>query len=134
MLRQLIGTLTLLIAFSGVMACQGEGNSEITPSEAQKMIQSDSTLVLLDVRTLAEFHGDTGHLAGAKLIPVQELEQRINELSEYQHRTILVYCRTGHRSTAAAQILRNHKFNVFNMTGGIARWRSEDLPIVKEPN
>ncbi|HLP14909.1 MAG TPA: rhodanese-like domain-containing protein, partial [Bacteroidota bacterium] len=93
---------------------------------------SDTTLVILDVRTAEEYYSETGHLPKAILIPVQALEERIDALDQYKHRPILVYCRTGHRSTTATEILQRHGFTVRNMDGGITRWNAEQLPVVKE--
>ncbi len=127
----LIFTATVLAA-GAVFGGSDEPGSLITPAEAQKMIAKDSSIVLLDVRTPAEYNSETGHLANAHLIPVQELEGRVSELSKYKKHTIVVYCRTGHRSTAATEILLKHGYKALNMTGGITRWRSESLPVVIE--
>ena len=53
----------------------------VTPAEVRSLIAGDSTVVLLDVRTPEEFASETGHLSGALLIPVQELEQRTREMT-----------------------------------------------------
>jgi rhodanese-related sulfurtransferase len=91
--------------------------------------QSDTSVVLLDVRTPREF--ESGHIANALLIPVHELEQRIGELEKYRDKSIIAYCRSGNRSGTAAQVLGKHGFNAFNMEGGIIKWRSEHLPLVE---
>jgi len=78
----------------------------LTPEEAQQMAAADSSVVLLDVRIPQEFSSDTGHLEGAILIPVQELEERVNELAPYKDKTIIAYCRTGNRSGKATALLQ----------------------------
>jgi rhodanese-related sulfurtransferase len=124
------------LKISGVMSIMvsplmaQSGNVLITPAETQKLVEKDSTVVLLDVRTPEEFHSATGHLGKAVLIPIQELEERVDELKAYKGRTIVVYCRTGHRSTAGTSILRKHGFTAFNMEGGITRWIAEGLHTV----
>jgi rhodanese-related sulfurtransferase len=110
----------------------GGDSSLITTAAAAQIVAEDSTAVLLDVRTEAEFKGETGHLAKAVLIPVQVLAERIGELKQYKNRVIVVYCRTGHRSTTATEILRNEGYKAYNMAGGITRWRQEDRPTVRE--
>jgi rhodanese-related sulfurtransferase len=97
----------------------------------QDLLVEDSSVVLLDVRTPEEFRSETGHLSGAMLIPVQELEHRTVELEQYKERTIIAYCRTGRRSSTAATLLNGKGFNVLNMTGGIVRWNTEQRPVVK---
>ena len=100
----------------------------INVQETQRRAVSDSTVVLLDVRTPSEFA--SGHIANSLLIPVQELEQRIAELEPYRDKTIIAYCRSGNRSGVAAGILGNHGYAAVNMEGGIIQWRKEDLPLV----
>ncbi len=75
--------------------------------------------VLLDVRSYEEF--DEGHIEGATLIPVDELEERWSEIEEYDK--ILVYCRSGNRSVTASDILLDAGFGeVYNLLGGIGAW------------
>ncbi len=121
----------ILLVMAVVLFAQNE-STLITPAEALNAVQHDSTIVLLDVRTAAEFNGPSGHLAHALLIPVQELERRVDELKPYKDRVIIVYCRTGHRSTAGTEILQKHGYHTRNMQGGITRWNAENLPVVKE--
>lgn len=99
------------------------GYKNITPEEAMAMISASEDVILLDVRTRAEFDGELGHIEGAINIPVQELERRLGEIEKYRGRKIIVYCRSGNRSRRASRILVEHGFkNVYNMVGGILRW------------
>ena len=108
------------------------GHDDISVDTAFKMIQRDSSVIVLDVRTPAEYESETGHLANAILIPVQQLEERLHELEPYKERTIIAYCRTGNRSGRAATLLNKHGFNTLNMDGGITAWNNDRLPVVKE--
>ncbi len=103
----------------------------ISPKEANLMIAGEKPL-LLDVRTPNEFYD--GHIAGATLIPVQQLAERIDELENVKDKPVLVYCRSGNRSIPASQILiRNGFKKVYNMNGGILGWMQEKLPLEKQP-
>jgi len=63
------------------------------------------------------------HIPGAKLIPIPELDKRLNEIDS--HKPVLVYCAIGGRSRVAAQMLAGKGFNqVINMAGGIKAWDS----------
>ncbi len=104
----------------------------ISPNEASTLIEKDSTVLLLDVRTLAEFRSEAGHIKNAVLIPVGELENRIQELESVKDNTILVYCRSGHRSGIASDMLIKHGFKVRDLQGGINNWKAENLPVVVE--
>ena len=116
----------------GVLAQEGGGITAISAQDARKLIEKDSTVVLLDVRTPAEWTSETGHLQHSLLIPVQELESRVDELAPYKGRTIIAYCRTGRRSAHAASLLTKRGFKVMNLEGGIVKWSSENLPVIKE--
>jgi rhodanese-related sulfurtransferase len=65
--------------------------------------------LLLDVRTPAEF--SEGHVAKALNIPVQELPARLREVGPTT-RPVVVYCRSGGRSAAASQILKQAGYQV----------------------
>jgi parallel beta-helix repeat protein len=100
--------------------------SNITVSEAKSMIDSDTELIILDVRTLNEYND--GHIRNARLIPHLELEGRLDELDVNDR--IMVYCGTGVRSSAASQILVDNGFlHVFNMLAGITAWISAGYPV-----
>lgn len=107
----------------------GTGDNILPPSEVLARITQDSLVVVLDVRTQSEFDSPSGHIRGSHLIPVQELEGRIGELAPYKARTIIAVCRSGNRSGRATQILREHGFDAFNMTGGMNQWSAEGLPV-----
>ena len=95
---------------------------KIMVADVQKKISAKVNILLLDVRTATEFDGPLGHLAGAVLFPVQELEQRIDELNEHKEKEIIVICRSGNRSQTGTRILISHGFNAVNMLGGMKAW------------
>lgn len=74
--------------------------------------------VLLDVRTPDEFA--ERHIPGALNIPVHELPARLSEL-EANALPVVVHCRSGARSAAAAQLLRRAGYEVLDI-GGIGNW------------
>jgi rhodanese-related sulfurtransferase len=115
-----------------LLAQTGKDEKPLTVQDAQEMITTDSSVVVLDVRTEEEFKSQTGHLANAILIPVQELEKRIDELAPFKDRTIIAYCRTGRRSEKATAILVDHGYKALNMKGGIVKWNETHLPVVNE--
>jgi len=103
---------------------------EVDAHEAASMIANLHPLIL-DVRTDREFA--SGHLENAVLIPVQELQRRLGELSSQKRNPVLVYCASGNRSTVAAQLLVDAGFShVANLRRGIAEWNREGLPTVKK--
>ena len=112
-----------------VIDYRGHGYREVTSLGAADLIRSENPLVL-DVRTRQEYA--RGHLPGSVLIPVQELAQRLGELSGERNRQVLIYCATGNRSTVAARILLDAGFDrVVNMRDGIVGWGQNRLPVVR---
>ncbi|MBC2733044.1 MAG: rhodanese-like domain-containing protein [Desulfobacteraceae bacterium] len=102
---------------------------EMTAVQAADFIARMDPLIL-DVRTPGEFK--RGHLPHAVLIPVQELQHRIAELSAYRQKDILIYCATGNRSTVASKILIDQGFTrIANMRYGIADWQQRKYPVVR---
>jgi len=98
----------------------------VTPKIAYGMIENDTNLTLVDVRTPEEFKKD-GRIAGAKLVPLSQLERHLNMIDK--SKKVLVYCHSGGRSSAAARILGNNGYTVLNMSGGISEWKAEKLPV-----
>jgi rhodanese-related sulfurtransferase len=85
---------------------------------------------MLDVRTPEEY--SAGHLRNALLLPVEDLERRVDELEGEKGKLIIAYCRSGRRSRNAATFLQGKGFHVLNMEGGILAWSGEGLPVVRE--
>ena len=80
--------------------------------------------LILDVRTPIEWEDDLSHLDNAVLVPVEELEARLPEFDKFRTGTVLVYDRTGARSTRAGQILVTHEFrDVSVVDGGLKAYR-----------
>src|ERR1700683_3908092 len=87
-------------------------------NEIDKMVKSTSTFVL-DVRTPLEFSG--GALPRATLIPIDQLDRRLNEMPTDKSTPILVYCAHGRRSLVGCKILSDHGYtSVTNLDGGLA--------------
>jgi thioredoxin len=114
-----------------VMQYKGEGKfSELDVKSAKTLITTKKALIL-DVRTPAEYH--KGHIAGAKLIPLQQLESRWKEIENYKDTDILVYCRSGNRSTVASQILVKQGFTkLHNLRHGVIGWEKAGEKLVAE--
>jgi rhodanese-related sulfurtransferase len=104
----------------------------ITPAALCNYItgMGKENIVLLDVRTTEEFNGTAadkfGKLTGAINIPVQELEKRTGELTNYKNKEIIVYCSHSHRSPMASYILMQKGFTkVTNMEYGMSEWHNK---------
>jgi rhodanese-related sulfurtransferase/rubrerythrin len=94
---------------------------------------SESDYMLVDVREPVEY--ETGHIPGALLMPLGEVELHLDELDP--GRELIFYCRSGNRSRAASMLaLGSGRFQrpVYNLEGGFSAWTGkslEDFPRVK---
>ena len=101
---------------------------EISPEEAHKKLQTNPDILLLDVRTVAEY--EQAHVEGSLLIPVQELEGQMGQMEPYKTKEIYVICRSGGRSYSAASILKEKGFEqTYNVSGGVMSWHQAGLPL-----
>lgn len=105
----------------------GSTINSLNTTEAKARIDSKQPLFILDVRQPEEYR--TGHIAGAKLIPLHELRQRMSELPT--DKEILCVCRSGSRSGAAVRQLTDAGFNTVNLSGGMMGWQRAGFAIKK---
>jgi len=98
--------------------------AEISVGEAYQKYQEG--VFLLDVRTQEEW--DDFHAPSTTLIPLDELESRLDELP--QNEEIVVVCRSGNRSQVGRDLLRNNGFEqTTSMSGGLNAWRAAGYPV-----
>ena len=110
----------IMAGFVAANTLRGEVKT-ITSEELKKKLATNTSLQLLDVRTADEFQET--HLPQARLVPVDELRDHLQELDPSQE--TIVYCRVGLRGYLAARILLQHGFEkVYNLTGGMLSYPS----------
>lgn len=95
----------------------------ISGGEARAIIEADSRAVLLDVRTPAEFA--SGHAAGARLIPHDEVRARAASELPDRDAPIVLYCRSGRRSGLAASALVELGYTRVYDFGPLSAWTGE---------
>jgi rhodanese-related sulfurtransferase len=121
-----VGLGALLIALVGIFLLAPKTTTavEITPAQAYEKLQQGS--FFLDVRTQDEW--DQYHIAGSTLIPLDQLQDRVNELPK--DKDIVVVCRSGRRSQSGASILQKAGFaHVSSMSGGLNTWTAANYPV-----
>ena len=114
------------------VACTVDQIESLRPRDIKVILDGDkkSEFLLLDVRQPEEYKA--GHIPGAMLIPLGELEARHGELD--RDKRIIAYCRSGHRSTAAAIALCRLGFKgVHRLDGGIVNWPYETIRGMPKP-
>jgi glyoxylase-like metal-dependent hydrolase (beta-lactamase superfamily II)/rhodanese-related sulfurtransferase len=108
---------TLTYTFAGIW--------EISPQALEEVLDR---VQLIDVREPAEFDGPLGHIHGARLLPLGELDAQSAELA--RERPVVAACRSGARSAQATVLLQKAGFaQVANLSGGMLRWRAEGHPV-----
>lgn len=123
----LIPIFVLLLSSCGMSQSE---NKVLKPAAFQEKIAATENATIIDVRTTEEFAG--GHLENAKNIDWTSdgFDTKIAKLDKSN--PYFVYCLAGGRSTAAAEHMRELGFKeVYEMDGGIMKWRSDGLPEVK---
>jgi len=114
------GWAPLTLRFSGVW--------EIDP---MALLEHGAGAQILDVREAPEFIDKLGHLPNARLVPLSELNGRLEELDKA--RPVVAVCRSGARSAQACVLLTKAGFpQVANLAGGMLRWKIEGLPVAAE--
>jgi len=125
-IRILIPVLFLLLSSS----INAQTRTEVNSKQASVLIQKDSKLIVLDVRTPEEFK--EGHIKGAINIDIRQEDafSKIDKLN--RNAKYLVYCRTNHRSGIAVSHMMQSGFrNVTQMMDGFPGWAANKLAVQK---
>ena len=123
--------LTCLLTVLGLTSACGQQNFENTDVQGFATLMADSSVVILDVRTAAEFA--EGHIPGAILIDQGQSDfMEKAQAALPTEKTIAVYCRSGRRSANAAGKLADVGYKCINLKGGIIAWKEADMPVTKE--
>ena len=126
--------LIAIAAISGGMLLwpllrKGTGGPWVNTLQATQMMNREDALVL-DLRPAAEFA--SGHILGARNLPLADLERRAGELDKYKAKPVILHCADGNRAGSAVALLRRNGFaNVVNLSGGYAAWQQAGLPVEK---
>ena len=110
-----LALLLVALAAPGCPSPSGGGGAQIDGPAAHRLVAEGATLV--DVRTPEEFA--SGHLEGARNIPVDQIAERAAELP--RAKTVIVYCASGSRSAMAAATLARAGFTVRDL-GTLEAW------------
>ncbi len=130
---QTIGKSTLSLLLLLLLAsCSISGDSKAVITDLQPDafldMMSQENFILIDARSLEEY--EAGHIGGARVINVlsDDFTSQINKLDH--EKICLVYSRSGRRSAEAAAKMRDAGFKkIYNLVGGITRWRAGHLPV-----
>ena len=121
----LIAALTVL----GLNTACGQGNFENADVQGFAELVADTNVVVLDVRTAAEFA--EGHLERAINIDYHQSDFVEKAKATLPlDKKIAVYCRSGRRSAGAAGKLGEDGYKLVNLKGGIIAWKEANMPVI----
>ena len=102
-------------------------DDQVSPQDAVMLINRDDAVVV-DIRSKEQF--TKGHIIDAMNVPLADLAP--DKLKKARNRPLIIVCETGQQSAAAAKKLENWPARIVRLKGGIAAWRTENLPIKRE--
>ena len=100
----------------------------ISPQDAIRLMNRGA--VVIDLRAAEQYAA--GHLSGARRMDGEQILKAGETLKKYLQKPLIVYDESGSLGTAAARQLKAQGFTqAFNLRGGLAAWRSDNLPLEK---
>jgi rhodanese-related sulfurtransferase len=122
--------VTAFCALVGILAANLLASAGgISPLAAVAMINRAGAVVV-DIRSSQDFAG--GHIVDAVNIPLADLRNAADRLKKHNGKPLLVCCAAGHQAGQGVRDLKALGFSdVHVLKGGIAGWRSDNLPLAK---
>ena len=100
----------------------------LPPQEVIRLMNQGATV--LDLRQAEEYAA--GHISGARHFDAAQIDSATETLRKYKERPLIVYCDKGVTAAGAVRTLVRQGFTkVFNLRGGLAAWRAENLPLAR---
>jgi rhodanese-related sulfurtransferase len=121
----------LMAASAAVMVFEirlrSQGVMHVSAADAVRLINKGA--LVIDVRKPEEF--EQGHIVNARNVPLERLQDD-NAIHKQKNKILLAVCTDGRTAGRAAGHLRKAGYeNAFSLKGGLAGWRSDNLPLVK---
>jgi rhodanese-related sulfurtransferase len=117
----------------GLAGCgQTEASTDAVSLETARAEHEAGRALLIDIREPQE-HA-SGVAAGAQLLPMRQLSQRVHEIPTRPDQPVLLICNTQNRSKATLRALREQGYShVRYVEGGMSEWARRGWPMVKPP-
>ncbi|MFP6850519.1 MAG: rhodanese-like domain-containing protein [Pseudomonas sp.] len=105
-----------------------KGGQSLSSRELTALVNSEQGVVL-DIRAQKDF--SAGHIVGALNIPYEKITARIAELEKHKAKTVIVVDAMGQHAGTVCRDLKKAGFTAAKLSGGVASWRGDNLPLVK---
>jgi len=123
-------TAILVMLIYSFIGARLRGYASANPAIATQLINRENAVVV-DVREDNEYL--SGHIINSLHIPLSYFKDRLKELEKHKSEPIIVGCKTGQRSGQACAILKKAGFEkVYNLSGGVTAWQTDNLPLTKK--
>jgi len=110
------------------MRVQSEAKASVSPQDMVRLMNQGA--LLIDLRPLEQY--SAGHVGGARQMSGEQILQAADTLKKYKEKAVVVYDDTGSLSASAVRQLAAQGFTkAFNLRGGLAAWRTENLPLTR---
>ncbi len=121
-----VAVLVLVIVFE--IRARVESFAAVSPQDAIRLMNHGA--VIIDLRAAEQYAA--GHLSGARRMDGEQILKAGDTLKKYKQKPLIVYDESGSLGTSAARQLKAQGFTqAFNLRGGLAAWRSDNLPLEK---
>ena len=110
------------------MRVQSETKASVSPQDMVRLMNQGA--LLIDLRPLEQY--SAGHVGGARQMSGEQILQAGDTLKKYKEKAVVVYDDTGSLSASAVRQLAAQGFTkAFTLRGGLAAWRTENLPLTR---
>jgi rhodanese-related sulfurtransferase len=120
--------LVLIVVVLYEMRTLSETKASVSPQDMVRLMNQGA--LLIDLRPLEQY--SAGHVGGARQMSGEQILQAADTLKKYKEKAVVVYDDSGSLSAAAVRQLVAQGFTkAFNLRGGLAAWRTENLPLTR---
>ena len=122
----LVLALVLVVLYE--MRLRTENQASVSPQDMVRLMNQGA--LLIDLRPAEQY--TAGHVNGARQMSGEQILQAADTLKKYKEKTVVVYDDTGSLGASAVRQLVAQGFTkAFNLRGGLAAWRTENLPLIR---
>jgi rhodanese-related sulfurtransferase len=126
----LAGGAVLAALIAGAIELIGRARGATGISSNEAIALHNKGALVLDVRSAEEFAA--GHIVNARNISLETLPNSLDSIKKYREKPVITCCESGSRSAEATKLLKAQGYTtVFNLSGGLAAWRQDNLPLSK---
>ncbi len=124
----MLGVITVLLAIDP--STRGVAGAKQVSALQLPQLQSRTSALVVDIRESDAFK--TGHISQSINLPISKFENSLGKLKKYKDKGVILACEAGNKTGKAAAILRKNEYKeVYVLTGGLAAWKKENLPLEK---